>query len=114
MISIKMKYQAAKGMEDMYPEEKAIQQKIFQVFKDVATRYGYNEVDSPAMESFKLLSAKSGEEIKEQIFMIEKRGSETLGLRFDLTVPITRLFVTKQRELVKPVKYKIFDSFAIF
>lgn len=105
MISNKMKYQAPKGMEDMYPEEKAIQQKIFQVFRDVATRYGYNEVDSPAMESFKILSAKSGEEIKEQIFMIEKRGSENLGLRFDLTVPITRLFVTKQRELVKPVKW---------
>jgi histidyl-tRNA synthetase len=100
-----MKYQAPKGMEDMYPEEKAIQQKIFKVFKDVATRYGYNEVDSPAMESFKLLSAKSGEEIKNQIFMIEQRGSESLGLRFDLTVPITRLFVTKQRELAKPVKW---------
>lgn len=100
-----MKYKAPKGMEDMYAEDKAVQQKIFQVFNDVATRYGYNEVDSPAMESFKLLSAKSGEEIKEQIFMIEKRGAESLGLRFDLTVPITRLFVTKQREMVKPVKW---------
>ena len=92
-------------MEDQYPEGKAIQQKIFKVFKDVATRYGYGEVDSPAMESFKILSAKSGEEIKKQIFMIEQRGSESLGLRFDLTVPITRLFVTKQRELAKPVKW---------
>ena len=100
-----MTYQAPKGMEDYYPEQKAVQQKLFKVFKEVASKYGFLEVDSPAMESFKLLSAKSGEEIKQQIFMIEKRGSEEMGLRFDLTVPITRLFVTKQRELVKPVKW---------
>jgi len=100
-----MKYQAPKGMEDYYAEQKAVQQKIFKVFRDVAARYGYLEVDTPAMESFAILSAKSGEEIKQQIFMIEKRGSEELGLRFDLTVPITRLFVSKQKELVKPVKW---------
>ncbi|MBW3004358.1 ATP phosphoribosyltransferase regulatory subunit, partial [Candidatus Woesearchaeota archaeon] len=100
-----MKYQAPKGMEDYYPEKEAVKNKIFQVFRDVAVRYGFKEVSTPAMESFKLLSAKSGEEIKQQIFMIEKRGSEDLGLRFDLTVPITRLFVTKQRELTKPVKW---------
>ena len=100
-----MKYQAPKGMEDYYPEREAVKNKIFQVFREVAIRYGYQEVSTPAMESFKLLSAKSGEEIKQQIFMIEKRGAENLGLRFDLTVPITRLFITKQKELVKPVKW---------
>ncbi|MBW2973984.1 histidine--tRNA ligase [Candidatus Woesearchaeota archaeon] len=100
-----MKYQAPKGMEDYYPEREAVKNKIFQVFREVAIRYGYQEVSTPAMESFKLLSAKSGEEIKQQIFMIEKRGAESLGLRFDLTVPITRLFITKQKELVKPVKW---------
>jgi len=100
-----MKYQAPKGMEDYYPEKEAVTNKIFQVFRDVAVRYGFREVSTPAMEFFKLLSAKSGEEIKQQIFMLEKRGSEEMGLRFDLTVPITRLFVTKQRELTKPVKW---------
>ncbi len=100
-----MKYQAPKGMEDYYPEKEAVKNKIFQVFRDVAVRYGFQEVSNPAMESFKLLSAKSGEEIKQQIFMIEKRGSEELGLRFDLTVPITRMFVAKQKELTKPVKW---------
>jgi len=100
-----MKYQAPKGMEDYYPEKEAVKNKIFQVFRDVAVRYGFKEVSTPAMESFKLLSAKSGEEIKQQIFMIDKRGSENMGLRFDLTVPITRLFVTKQKELTKPVKW---------
>jgi len=100
-----MTYQAPKGMEDYYADKKAVQQKLFNVFREVAIKYGFLEIDSPAMESFKLLSAKSGEEIKQQIFMIEKRGSEEMGLRFDLTVPITRLFVTKQRELVKPVKW---------
>ena len=59
----------------------------------------------PAIETIKLLIAKSGEEVKQQIFVLEKKGTEELGLRFDLTVPMTRMFVTKQKELQKPVKW---------
>lgn len=100
-----MTYQAPKGTEDYYPEKKAVQNAIFDSLRTSAKSFGFNEVDTPVFETLNLLTAKQGEEIKSQIFTLEKRGSEELGLRFDLTVPYTRLFVQKQKELPKPVKW---------
>ncbi|MBD3318497.1 histidine--tRNA ligase [Candidatus Woesearchaeota archaeon] len=100
-----MKFNKVKGTEDYYPEEKSIQQQIFSTLRTIANRYNFNEVETPALETLGLLTAKGGEEISSQIFTLDKRGKEELGLRFDLTVPITRMFVAKQLELPKPAKW---------
>ncbi len=100
-----MEFQRIKGAEDYYPKEQAIRKEIALRLAQQARKYGFLEVDTPAIETIKLLTAKSGEEIKEQLFVFEKKGAEELGLRFDLTVPMTRMFVAKQKELQKPVKW---------
>ncbi len=105
-----MNFQKPKGTEDFYPEDKETQQAIFAKVKSVAKRYNFREVETPAFEELKLLTQKQGDEIKSQIFLLEKRSSEEFGLRFDLTVPLTRLFVQKQRELQKPVKWFCVDK----
>ena len=101
--------QKPKGMEDYYPEEMDTRNQVFDRMKTVAKRYNFQEVSSPAMESFELLSKKEGEEIRNQIFTLEKRGSEQLGLRFDLTVPNVRMFIEKQKSMPKPVKWFSID-----
>ncbi|MBS3128760.1 histidine--tRNA ligase [Candidatus Woesearchaeota archaeon] len=100
-----MPIQKPKGTEDFYPEDEAVKQALFSQFRNVAQSFGFQEVSSPAFENFELLSQKEGEEIKQQIFTLEKRGDENFGLRFDLTIPNTRLFMQKQQELQKPVKW---------
>jgi histidyl-tRNA synthetase len=100
-----MAFKPVKGTEDFYPEEKAVQNAIFDSLRDSARAFGFREVESPAIESMDLLTAKSGEEIKSQLFNFEQKGNEELALRFDLTVPFTRMFVEKQKELPKPVKW---------
>ncbi|MBI4145954.1 histidine--tRNA ligase [Candidatus Woesearchaeota archaeon] len=100
-----MTYQRVKGTEDFYPRDFALRKAVYDVLADTARKFGFQQVDMPAMETVKLLTAKSGEEVKQQIFVFEKRGAEELGLRFDLTVPMTRMFMSKQRELQKPVKW---------
>ncbi len=100
-----MQYQRIRGAEDYYPAEEEAQNKIAQALAEQARKFGFQQVSTPAIETIKLLTAKSGEEVKQQIFVLEKKGSEELGLRFDLTVPMTRMFVTKQREIQKPVKW---------
>ena len=100
-----MQYQPVKGMEDYYPKEFAIREWLSTALAEEARKFGFVQVSSPALESLKLLTAKSGEEVKDQIFLTERKGSEELGLRFDLTVPMTRMFVAKQREMQKPVKW---------
>src|SRR3989344_5474026 len=100
-----MKYQPVKGMDDFYPKEFAIREWLSNNLAQEARKFGFTQVSSPALESLKLLTAKSGDEVKEQIFFTEKKGSEELGMRFDLTVPMTRMFVAKQKETQKPVKW---------
>ncbi len=102
--------QPVKGAADWYPDDKQIQQMIFNRLKAVAESYGYKEIETPAFETLELLETKQGEEIRSQIFVLEKKGNEQLGLRPDLTVPATRLFVQKQRELAKPVKWYYADK----
>jgi len=100
-----MKFNKPKGTLDQYPEENAIRLQIFDIFRKTAKKFNFKEVESPAFEELALLSEKEGEETKQQIFTLDQRGDERFGLRFDLTVPLTRMFLQKQKELTKPVKW---------
>jgi len=100
-----MAFQNVKGTRDFYPNELMARKVIFAKMSEVAKKYGYQEVEAPAMEYKDLLTAKSGEEVSHQIFVLEKRSNESIGLRFDLTVPLTRMFMARQKEIVKPVKW---------
>ena len=102
-------YRKPKGTKDYYPEDMALLKKIEESLRSTAESYGFMEVESPAFESMELLTAKQGDEIREQIFTLEKKGEgkkkEEYGLRFDLTVPMTRMFIEKQKELPKPARW---------
>ncbi len=100
-----MEFQRVKGMDEYYPDDYAVYKAIADTLEMNAVKFGFRQVSIPAIESIGLLTAKSGEEVKQQIFVLEKKGNEELGLRFDLTVPMTRMFVLKQREMAKPVKW---------
>ncbi len=94
-----------KGTNDFFPSDFALLAHMMGQMSVACQKYGYCQVMAPSIETIKLLTAKSGEEVKSQIFVLEKKGSEEAGLKFDLTVPMTRMFVSKQRELPKPVKW---------
>ncbi|MBR9675448.1 histidine--tRNA ligase [Candidatus Woesearchaeota archaeon] len=99
------KFQRVKGTEDFYPEEMSFKNSVFSKLKKTATKYNFLEVETPALETVDLLTAKSGEEIKEQIFVLKKRSKEELGLRFDLTIPAARMYIEKQKSIPKPAKW---------
>ena len=100
-----MKLQKPKGTRDFFPEDMESRNQVFDRLRNIAKRYGFGEVESPAFENIETLTAKQGGEILEQIFVLEKKGDEQFGLRYDLTVPITRMFVEKQKDTPKPVKW---------
>ena len=103
-------YQKVKGTVDYYPEEKAAKEYILSKLRNTERNFNFKEIETPAFETLELLTAKSGEEIKTQIFTLEKKSTEQLGLRFDLTVPAARLYIEKQKELPKPVKWFYIDK----
>ena len=100
-----MSFKKVKGSTDFYPNEKFMQNSVFNKFLKTAKSFSFNEVESPAFEYMNLLTKKSGEEIKTQIFTLEKKSKEELGLRFEFTASLARMFIAKQKEIVKPVKW---------
>jgi len=102
---IKEQFQKPTGTTDFYPEEMAVRNKVFNSLRKTANRYGFNEIESPAFEDLQLVTRKSGEEIKKQVFTLEQKGDEQFCLRAELTPSIARMFVEKQKSIQKPVKW---------
>jgi histidyl-tRNA synthetase len=100
-----MTFKPPKGTRDFLPEEMAKRRKTFETCRSVFEKFGFGEVDTPAFESLDILSAKDslGEEAVKDIYQFEDKSKRKLGLRYDLTVPIVRLFLSKK--FPKPVKW---------
>ncbi len=100
-----MKLANVRGTRDYLPKEAIIREKIIDVLKGVFRQYGYSPLDTPALEYFELLSAKyaGGAEILKETFKLKDLGGRMLGLRYDLTVPFSRV-IALNPELKMPFK----------
>jgi histidyl-tRNA synthetase len=101
------KTQPARGMRDFLPADVRRRQYVIDVIKDVYERYGFEPLETPAVENIETLLGKYGEEGNQLIFKIlkrgehEKTGEADLALRYDLTVPLARVVAQYQNELPK-------------
>jgi histidyl-tRNA synthetase len=92
-----VKTQPARGMRDFLPEEVRKREYVIGVIKDVYERYGFEPLETPAVENIDTLLGKYGDEGNQLIFKILKRGvheqtgEADLALRYDLTVPLARV-----------------------
>ena len=97
----------ARGMRDFLPEDVRRRQFVIGVIADVYQRYGFEPLETPAVENIETLLGKYGEEGDRLIFKILKRGegAETgqadLALRYDLTVPLARVVAEYRAKLPK-------------
>jgi histidyl-tRNA synthetase len=97
--------QTPRGTRDFLPEEMMKRQFIFETVRSVFERFGFSPMETPAFESWDLLSKKGagGKDIKNDIYYFKDKGERELGLRFDLTVPMCRV-VANNPNLIKPFK----------
>ncbi len=100
-----MAFSKVKGTSDYFPEDMRVKNYVFGKLSDTARRFRFEEISFPAIETMQLLTKKSGEEIKQQIFRIEKQGKEELGLRFEATATSARMFIERQKQIPKPVRW---------
>ena len=100
-----MKLELAKGVKDIYPEEKILQQKVMDVFRRTFELYGYAPLETPLLEKYEVLTSKyaGGSEILNEMFTLNDQGGRRLALRYDLTVPFCR-FVGMNKTLKMPFK----------
>src|SRR5213082_4241085 len=101
------KTQPARGMRDFLPADVRKREYVIGVIKQVYERYGFEPLETPAVENIETLMGKYGEEGNQLIFKIlkrgehEKTGEADLALRYDLTVPLARVVAQYQNELPK-------------
>lgn len=97
----------ARGMRDFLPEDVRRRQYVIGVIADVYQKYGFEPLETPAVENLETLQGKYGEEGDRLIFKILKRGegAETgqadLALRYDVTVPLARVVAEYRGKLPK-------------
>jgi histidyl-tRNA synthetase len=96
-------------MRDLPPEDYAYLQKVRAAFEDLAEIYGFSLMEPSPIELLETLEAKSGPAIRNEIFLFKDRGDRDVGLRFDLTVGLTR-YILSHRELRLPVKVGAFSQ----
>ena len=98
-----------KGTRDFSPVEMAKRNYIFNTIKEVYALYGFQQIETPAMENISTLMGKYGEEGDKLLFRVQNSGEKAdlppeKGLRYDLTVPFARYVVLHRDELQFPFK----------
>ena len=97
-------FQTVRGMRDLIGEEAQTFTRIFANARKTADLYGFKEVITPLVEPMELLSAKSGEEIRQRMFIFEDLGKRQVALRPEFTASIARLTTTALRNEPKPLR----------
>jgi len=98
-----------KGVRDFLPEEKIIINRIISAIKTSFELYGFNPLETPALERIDVLVSKyaGGEEITKEIFKLKDQGGRELGLRYDLTVPLARVIAMNPNLKMPFKRYQI-------
>jgi histidyl-tRNA synthetase len=97
-------FQTVRGMRDLIGEEAQTFTHIKANARKTAELYGFKEVITPHVEPLELLSAKSGEEIRQRMFIFEDLGGRQVALRPEFTASVARLTTTTLRNEPKPLR----------
>src|SRR6187551_641917 len=100
----------ARGMRDFLPADVRKRDYVIGIIKEVYESYGFEPLETPAVENIETLTGKYGEEGNQLIFKILKRGEKLqagadekdladLALRYDLTVPLARVVANYRNDL---------------
>lgn len=97
--------QPYKGTRDYYPEDKRIQNYIFNTWRTVVQLHGYEEYGAPLLEPLEVYTAKSGQELAgEQTYTFVDRGERTVAIRPEMTPSISRMVAARRQELGYPAR----------
>lgn len=112
-----MKKKPVTGMKDILPREMEIRDYVIGLIKDTYKVFGFTSVETPCMEHIENLSSNQGGENEKLIFKILKRGEKLKldeaeceadlvdgGLRYDLTLPLSRYYANNANNLPSPFK----------
>ncbi len=98
-------YEPIRGFRDYIPPESEVLSWICNVFREVVESFGYREIKTPTVESFKLFAMKSGEEIRESMYVFKDKGEREVALRPEVTPSVVRVYLKELRSWPKPIRF---------
>ena len=112
-----LKKKPVTGMKDITPKEMEIRNYVISLIRETYGQFGFSSIETPCVEHIENLSSKQGGENEKLIFKILKRGDKLKleeakteadlvdsGLRYDLTVPLSRYYANNANDLPAPFK----------
>lgn len=112
-----MKKKPVTGMKDILPKEMEIRDYVIREIKETYKTFGFSSMETPCVEHIENLSSNQGGENEKLIFKILKRGEKLKideakeemdlvdgGLRYDLTLPLSRYYANNANDLPSPFK----------
>lgn len=112
-----LKKKPVTGMKDMMPEEMEVRDYVIGLIKETYKDFGFTSMETPCVEHIENLCSKQGGDNEKLIFKIMKRGEKLKldqaetendltdsGLRYDLTLPLSRYYANNANELPSPFK----------
>jgi histidyl-tRNA synthetase len=107
----------ARGMRDLLPADVAVRDRVLESIVAVYRRFGYQRIETPALEDIDRLQSGEGADNEKLVYQVLRRGLPPvvaagtpvrelvdLGLRYDLTVPLTRFYGNNQASLPTPFR----------
>ena len=107
---------APRGMRDFLPQELSLRNQLIAKISQSYLSRGFQQIETPVVEDLQRLTSGQGGDNEKLVFKIQKRGEEfdkalasneelsDLGLRFDLTVPLTRYYASNHAKLPRVFK----------
>jgi histidyl-tRNA synthetase len=105
-----MRIERARGTRDFLPAEMRKRRIMEERMRDIAEKWGYEEIRTPTFERSELFTLKSGEGILKEMYEFEDKGGRHLALRPELTAPVIRMYVNELKMAPKPTKVYYFDN----
>ena len=113
----KISAKPVRGTRDILPEEMAVRERLERTISDIYASHGFTRVETPVLENIDLLLGSEGGENLKMLFTVLKRGSKfkpteesgvndlcDIGLRYDLTLPLSRFYAGHAETLDMPFK----------
>lgn len=104
MDKIKVEPRTLKGFRDFLPKEARKRQYVIETLRKVFESYGFEPLETPALEYEDILMGKYGEEGDKLMYRFEDNGQRRVAMRYDQTVPLARVVAQFQNNLPFPFK----------
>jgi len=101
---MKQKIQTLKGFRDFLPDSMRVRNYVTNLFEQVFQSFGFLPIQTPSLEYGSTLLGKNGTEADKLVYTFKDKGNRLVGLRYDLTVPISKVLSIYQNQINLPFK----------